>query len=145
MSSGEAGPSWSRASDTTSTAEMEAVAKSVVEPRPPGIAVHSATTASTAVAKSVGLGEARPLGAAKYRTATKSKFAESPGEFPDVAKSVGEARPPGVAKYNAVTRSEFTASSGEFPDVAESVGEAEPLGVAKYRAATRSELAAVFS
>ena len=46
MSSGEAGSSWFSTSSTTSTAEMAADAKSVVEARPFGIAKHSAKTES---------------------------------------------------------------------------------------------------
>ena len=48
-----------------------------------GIAKDSATTAATAFAKFVGLGEARPPGASKYRAATKSKLSESSGEIHD--------------------------------------------------------------
>ena len=63
LSSGEAGSSWTRACGTTSTAGMAAVC---FEARLAGIAKQSATTAS-AVARSVGLGEARLLGVAKHR------------------------------------------------------------------------------
>ena len=53
-------------------------------------------TAVTAVfptgAKSVGVGEARPPGVAKYKATTESELAESAGEFPVVAKSVGKVR-----------------------------------------------------
>ena len=98
--------------------------KSVVERRPLGVAKHSATTAATAVAKSVGLGEARPLGAAKCRTAKKSKLAKSSGEFPDVAKPVGKARPPGFAKYRAATGSELAPGLAEYIS---SVSTSEPV------------------
>ena len=53
-----------------------------------------------AVANSVE--DARPLGVAKCRAATESELTESSGEFPDVVKSVGEAWP-GVPKISAVT------------------------------------------
>ena len=59
VSSGEAGSVGPGANDTTSVAAT-AVAKSVVEARRCGIAKHRATTAVTAVAKSVEVGEARP-------------------------------------------------------------------------------------
>ena len=89
-SSGDAGSSWPGERDTTS-ADVTALAKSVVEARPPGIALHSATTVAAAVAKYGGLGEAGPLEAAKCRAATESELAESFGELP--------ARLLGLAKY----------------------------------------------
>ena len=59
--SGEAGSFGPGANDTTSAAAT-AVAKLVVEAWPAGTAKYTATTAATDVAKSVGDGEARPLG-----------------------------------------------------------------------------------
>ena len=57
--SGEAGPSWSRASGVTSTSKMAADAKSAFEARPPGIAKHSARTE---FGLAVSLDEARSIG-----------------------------------------------------------------------------------
>ena len=76
VSPGEAGFSWSRACGTTSTAELAAVAKSVVEAWPPVCAKFSVATAATAVDSTVAepVDEARPLGEAKYRASAKSEF-----------------------------------------------------------------------
>ena len=79
-SSGEA---IAGANDTASV-RATAVAKSVDEARPPGMAKCSAATAATAVtatvAKSVGVGEARPPEVAKCRATTESDLAESSAE-----------------------------------------------------------------
>ena len=98
VSSGEAGSSWSRASGTTSSAEMAGVAKSVAEARPPGIAKHSATTAATAVAKSVGDGESQPSRFGKYSatSVSESELAESSDEV----SSSGEEALHWIVKYN---------------------------------------------
>ena len=104
VSPGEAGFSWSGAGGTTSTAELAAVAETVVEGRPPLVAKLSANTAATAVNSTVGesVGKVRPPEEAKYRATTESELAESTGEFPDVAKFVGKVRPLGEAKYRTV-------------------------------------------
>ena len=73
---------------------------------------HSATTTATAVARSVGFGEARPPGVAKY-SATTAAIAVAP----TVAKSVGkeEARLSGFAKYSvtSILESDLAESSDE--------------------------------
>ena len=76
--SGKAGSSWSRASGTTSTAEMAAVAKSVDEARPPEFLKHRALRESA--------GE--PLECEILRTTAV------PAVVPTAAEFVGEARLP---------------------------------------------------
>ena len=80
VSSGRAGSSWSRASATTSTAEMTAESLSLN-----GIVKYSATTAATAVAK-FGVGEARPLVVAKYSAATGRKLTGKDAEYAGILR-----------------------------------------------------------
>ena len=117
---------------------MAAVAKSVVEARFSGTAKRPAAK----TVKSVGLGEARPAGVAKYRAERKSKLAESSlfgvakcraakvatADDPTVVASVGvgEARPRGFAKYSATSQQESELVGLIGSAVVKSVGGARP-------------------
>ena len=129
VSSGGAGSFGPEANGTTSAAAT-AVAKPVVEVRPPGIAKHSATTESVFA---VFPGEAGSSWSRACGTTSKAEMAA-------VAKSVVEPQPLGIAKCSAMTESELAESSGgsSWPGAddtpvaaasaaAMSAGEARPL------------------
>ena len=126
VSSGEAGSVGPGANDTTSVA-AKAVAESVVEARPAGIAKHSATTAVTGVDSTVAesVVEARPAGIAKHSATTAVTDVDS-----TVADTVDEARAAAFGKYSATTVSE--SELAESSDEASSSGEEAPHWIAKY-------------
>ena len=126
MSSGEAGSSWPRESDTTDAA-VSTVGGPVGEDRPPGIAKNCSGSIESEIAASSG--EAGSSWPGERDTTSADVTA--------VAKSVVEARPPGIAKHSATTVAAAVAKYGDL-------GEARPLEAAKCRAATESELAESF-
>ena len=110
------------------------------------VAVHRVTAAFTTVAKSVGVGEARPSEFAKYSSTTAVTVAKSP--------DVGKARTPEIAKYRATTDCELAETCGgagpswsrahgttnvKVTGVVKSAGEARPPGFEKYSATSDSE------
>ena len=124
MSSGEDGPSWSRANGNS--VSITAVVKAVGEARRSGFVEYSTTT-GLAVAESSGENEA---GSSGSRTICTTSAA--------AAKTVGEVRPRGIAKYMVAAKSEFGESSG---GAVKSAGKDRPLGEAEYSAATKFEIA----
>ena len=115
------------------------LAKTVGEPRPPGIAKNSATTEASS-------GEAGPSWTEADGTTSADDTAP--------VKSAGEARPPGIAKCSAVTERELAKSfggvgssqpraNGSASGVADvkSAGKARPPWIAKQSATTERELA----
>ena len=145
VSPGGAGSPGSRASGTTSTAEVAAVAESVVEARPLEIATNRATTETTLAVSAGAAGSSWP---GKQDTTVDAATA--------VAKSAGEARRLGIAKQSATTESDIAESSGgagsswsrahgatsraDVTAAAESSGKVRHPGIAKC-SARESEIA----
>ena len=121
--------------------------KSVAVVRPLEIAKHSVTGAVTTVAKSVGVGDARPSEFVKCRATMAATVATS--------VDVGKARTLEIAKYGATTESELaeiyggivswfralSTTNADVTAVAKSAGEARLPGIAKHSAKTESEFA----
>ena len=122
VSSGEDGPSWSRANGSYTSRQA------VGEAWPPGFAKHSATT-GLAVAESFGEGEAGSSSSGTTGTTSAAAITAT--------KSVAEVRPPRIAKF-------WTAAEAVDPTGEKSVGEARPPKFAMHSATTKPKLAESF-